>query len=176
MSMRDEFIEWWESRHYDEEDKEVKKAAWAAWQAAQAPASNEKTDNTATLYHALERIDELEKELAAAQAPASGKAVAEPFGADSAYAVAKEAGKSNIVISAELVVELIEALRAATSPASAVPEGWKLVPIDSTSEMDIAGMDGLYNSHDGYVIDRGDADAVWSAMIAAAPQPPKQEN
>ncbi len=31
---REEFIEWWQSRHYDDADVEVKKAAWCAWQAA----------------------------------------------------------------------------------------------------------------------------------------------
>jgi hypothetical protein len=34
MSDREAFIDWWESRHYDDEDREVKKAAWCAWQAA----------------------------------------------------------------------------------------------------------------------------------------------
>ena len=48
-------------------------------------------------------------------------------------------------------------------PAPSVPAGWKLVPIDSTSEMDDAGSDHC----DGY---RSTAEAVWSAMIAAAPE------
>ena len=48
-------------------------------------------------------------------------------------------------------------------PAPSIPEGWKLVPVDSTSEMDVAGSDHC----DGY---RSTAEAVWSAMIAAAPE------
>ncbi|WP_278366915.1 DUF551 domain-containing protein [Marinobacter salarius] len=34
MSDREAFIDWWESRHYDNEDREVKKASWCAWKAA----------------------------------------------------------------------------------------------------------------------------------------------
>ena len=65
-------------------------------------------------------------------------------------------------------------------PASAdVPEGWKIVPIYSTTEMDNAAREANYQMF----IDRDHADAVWTAMIAASPcvsqsaesEPPKQE-
>ena len=48
-------------------------------------------------------------------------------------------------------------------PAPSVPDGWKLVPIVSTHEMDYAG-----SSHcDGYL---STAQVVWDAMLAAAPE------
>ena len=47
--------------------------------------------------------------------------------------------------------------------AMSAPEGWKLVPIVSTAEMDNAGADHC----DGYW---NTAQAVWDAMLAAAPE------
>ena len=55
-----------------------------------------------------------------------------------------------------------------------VPEGWKLVPMESTSTMDIAGMDYINESYGDNVIERDDIDCIWQAMIAAAPQPPQE--
>ena len=48
-------------------------------------------------------------------------------------------------------------------PAPSAPDGWKLVPIVSTYDMENAGADRC----DGYLIT---AQAVWDAMIAAAPE------
>ena len=48
-------------------------------------------------------------------------------------------------------------------PAPSVPDGYKLVPIVSTDEMDNAGADHC----DGYL---STAQAVWDAMLAAAPE------
>ena len=48
-------------------------------------------------------------------------------------------------------------------PAPSVPDGYKLVPIVSTDEMDSAGADHC----DGYL---STAQAVWDAMLAAAPE------
>ncbi|ALV06662.1 hypothetical protein [Roseateles depolymerans] len=57
--------------------------------------------------------------------------------------------------------------------AQAVPEGWKLVPVEPTEAMGIAGGIALEASsaHDiiGPLID------AWSAMLAAAPQPATSE-
>ena len=47
--------------------------------------------------------------------------------------------------------------------APSVPEGWKLVPIVSTDEMDNAGSEHC----DGYL---STAQVVWDAMLAAAPE------
>ena len=47
--------------------------------------------------------------------------------------------------------------------APSVPEGWKLVPIVSTAEMDNAGADHCDGHWDT-------AQAVWDAMLAAAPE------
>lgn len=57
----------------------------------------------------------------------------------------------------------IEARVTGAQPAPSVPEGWKLVPIVSTAEMDNAGadhVDGHWNT----------AQAVWDAMLATAPE------
>lgn len=48
-------------------------------------------------------------------------------------------------------------------PTPSVPDGYKLVPIVSTDEMDNAGADHC----DGYL---STAQAVWDAMLAAAPE------
>ena len=48
-------------------------------------------------------------------------------------------------------------------PAPSVPDGYKLVPIVSTDEMDNAGADHC----DGHL---STAQAVWDAMLAAAPE------
>ena len=48
-------------------------------------------------------------------------------------------------------------------PAPSVPEGWKLVPIVSTYDMENAGSDHC----DGYM---STAQKIWDAMIAAAPE------
>ena len=59
--------------------------------------------------------------------------------------------------------EAIEARVTGAQPAPSVPDGWKLVPIVSTHEMDYAG-----SSHcDGYL---STAQVVWDAMLAAAPE------
>jgi hypothetical protein len=59
----------------------------------------------------------------------------------------------------------IVAWRQGTSakPALSTPEGWRLVPIVSTEEMDNAGSEHC----DGYL---STAQAVWDAMLAAAPE------
>lgn len=38
---KEQFLEWWESRAYDDEDREMKKAAWCAWKAALAQSANQ---------------------------------------------------------------------------------------------------------------------------------------
>jgi hypothetical protein len=51
-----------------------------------------------------------------------------------------------------------------------VPMGWKLAPLESTSDMDFAaGVADL-----DIPVDRDHAEAIWRIMIAAAPQPPEQ--
>lgn len=54
-------------------------------------------------------------------------------------------------------------------PAAAVPEGWKLVPVEPTEGMGQAG-------HDAWWYGEADEEmfsAVYSAMLAAAPEPTK---
>ncbi|MBB3227047.1 hypothetical protein FHW69_001648 [Luteibacter sp. Sphag1AF] len=50
-----------------------------------------------------------------------------------------------------------------------VPEGWKLVPIETTTEMEIAGGDAIVEKASNY----WKALQVWKAMLAAAPAPGK---
>ncbi len=50
-----------------------------------------------------------------------------------------------------------------TAPPPAVPQGWKLVPIEPTPEMWKAGLAHLFR----------DVDAVWRAMLAEVPEAPK---
>ena len=50
-----------------------------------------------------------------------------------------------------------------TAPPSAVPPGWKLVPIEPTEAMWKAGLAHLFR----------DVDAVWKAMLAEVPEAPK---
>lgn len=53
--------------------------------------------------------------------------------------------------------------------AGAVPEGWKLVPVASTSDMDIAAHDiGIMG------VSRDEAEIIWTVMLATAPQPPQE--
>ena len=72
----------------------------------------------------------------------------------------------------EVLCSIVDAVRAEAK--AAVPEGWKLVPKTSTSAMDRAGEDAYEGS--GYC-DCGNAngcsmEAVFDAMLAAAPVPP----
>lgn len=57
-----------------------------------------------------------------------------------------------------------QAARAQAEPSSGVPEGYRLVPVESTVEMDRAGGDAI--SAPVY-----DAECCWRAMVAAAPTP-----
>jgi len=50
------------------------------------------------------------------------------------------------------------------APAVAVPEGWKLVPVEPTEAMLDRGGEAVENGYFG--------DRVWSDMLAAAPEPP----
>ena len=45
------------------------------------------------------------------------------------------------------------------------PVGWKIVPIESTSAMDLAAENTQFDT----AIDRDHAEAVWAAMITASP-------
>jgi hypothetical protein len=55
----------------------------------------------------------------------------------------------------------------------AVPDGWMLVPIESTSEMDRTGRDALL-ACGNYEATARDAYLCWSEMLAAAPSPTKE--
>ena len=72
--------------------------------------------------------------------------------------------------SGDALIRLSDAIAAVednfAQPEPSVPEGWKLVPIVSTPEMDEAGSDHC----DGYLSYLSTAKAVWDAMLAAAPE------
>ena len=69
----------------------------------------------------------------------------------------------------------ISALRT-PSPAQ-VPEGWKLVPIEPTSAMKVAAFNTLEvpRPFDGHANGTAARNAVYRAMLAAAPTPPSAE-
>lgn len=55
-----------------------------------------------------------------------------------------------------------------TQPQPAVPEGWKLVPIEPTHEMTEQGaQEADWYAHNAY--------DCYKAMLDAAPQPPKED-
>ena len=109
-----------------------------------------------------------------------------PTKADGGYGPQQEANASLIAAAnPAAITELLDRLEAAekecdalrkgwndairqamdyAQPAPSVPDGYKLVPIVSTIEMDNAGADHC----DGYW---NTAQAVWDAMLAAAPEP-----
>lgn len=68
---------------------------------------------------------------------------------------------------ADAQVIALEALTAAQS--AQVPEGWKLVPVEPTVEMALAGADVIRNRARGKFV-RYVMHDVWAAMLAAAPQ------
>lgn len=64
------------------------------------------------------------------------------------------------------------------SPVVAVPQGWKLVPVEPNKQMRYhaqkASMD--HSPHGEWVKDEWpDVKRMWDAMLAAAPQPPEVE-
>lgn len=63
---------------------------------------------------------------------------------------------------------IVEFKRTQASPAS-VPEGWKLVPVEATKEIEQAFEHCKYSQCDY-------ADSYWDAMLAAAPTPPVSED
>lgn len=67
---------------------------------------------------------------------------------------------------AGLMDEVHQMLKRAT-PQPAVPEGWKLVPIEPTGQM-------LKHGTLARTLGNGGSDKVYKAMIDAAPQPPKE--
>lgn len=74
-----------------------------------------------------------------------------------------EASKAPIMSADERILSF-NVFNGELSSASAIPEGWKLVPIEPTPEMIRAG-------NECWMITEGNAPAYWSEMLAAAPQP-----
>lgn len=74
-------------------------------------------------------------------------------------------GKPDDEVSAvQMTVSRIDALLAGKLPAPAVPEGWRLVPVDPTEKM-------IGESIDAGRFDEDDAVFFWASMLAAAPKP-----
>lgn len=70
----------------------------------------------------------------------------------------------------ELYVEPQQpAVKTGRLKAAAVPEGWKLVPVELTEEMFAAANEHLHVNAKGRIY------AAWDGMLAAAPQPPTAE-
>lgn len=63
----------------------------------------------------------------------------------------------------QMTVSRIDALLAGQVPAPAAPEGWQLVPVELTKEMDLAA--------DPYAEGKLSRGFMWSDMLAVAPSP-----
>lgn len=70
----------------------------------------------------------------------------------------------------ELLQVLDKAL--AQQPAQAVPEGWKLVPVEPTDDMLVFGQEVWAAGRQGALEDCREAETIYSAMLAAAPAAP----
>ena len=56
-------------------------------------------------------------------------------------------------------------------PTTAIPEGWQLVPKSTTCDMDSAGSKAHYKNWDGSpTVTESDAESIYKAMLAAAPE------
>ncbi|HHQ4791289.1 TPA: hypothetical protein ACSP21_002184 [Aeromonas veronii] len=77
--------------------------------------------------------------------------------------------KLSIQITPEMRIRLMHAqsLEIEVPVSCVVPEGWKVVPIEPTDKMYVAG-ESAYWSKD---TNRGSIVSTYRAMIAAAPQP-----
>ena len=65
----------------------------------------------------------------------------------------------------------------ATAPAPAVPQGWKLVPVEPTPEMKAAGINiEVYSEVSDSIsaLTWAEVDAIYRAMLAATPAAPSQ--
>lgn len=55
--------------------------------------------------------------------------------------------------------------------ASAWPEGWKLVPVEPTHEMEVAGCEGYMRADGNFIMHNSSMGHAYAAMLAAAPTP-----
>ena len=55
---------------------------------------------------------------------------------------------------------------------SVIPAGWMIVPIEPTWEMQVAARDAVPFDDPDYGLSSSDVRAAYSAMLAAAPEPP----
>jgi len=58
-----------------------------------------------------------------------------------------------------------------TQPQPAVPEGWKLVPVEPTGDMEEAGCQGYMEADGNWVMHRSSMGFAYKAMLEAAPTP-----
>jgi hypothetical protein len=65
--------------------------------------------------------------------------------------------------------DCVTAMAAIDAGVGAVPEGWRLVPVEPTLEMIEVGAKAIWG---GALSFRGDASVSWRAMVDAAPTPP----
>lgn len=80
-----------------------------------------------------------------------------------------DAERALAVVKEYLTSQAATALR--LSAGGGVPEGWKLVPVEPTFEMQIAGRDAIIDASDDDNLDLStdDSDACYRAMLAASP-------
>ncbi|GKQ61230.1 hypothetical protein KAM338_14070 [Aeromonas caviae] len=77
--------------------------------------------------------------------------------------------KLNIALTPEMRVRLMyaETVEIDVPVSCVVPEGWKVVPVEPTDQMYVAGNSAYWSTS----TNRGAIVSTYSAMIAAAPQP-----
>ncbi|MGU5720501.1 hypothetical protein [Aeromonas hydrophila] len=77
--------------------------------------------------------------------------------------------KLSIKLTPEMRIRLMHAenLEIEVPVSCVVPEGWKVVPIEPTDQMYVAGNSAYWSTS----TNRGAIVSTYSAMIAAAPQP-----
>ena len=69
--------------------------------------------------------------------------------------------------------DIEDAIRALPLPASPVPDGWRVLPVEPDDAMIDAGFEALRNGEEwGRMKSPSE---IWEAMLAAAPAPPPQE-
>lgn len=77
-----------------------------------------------------------------------------------------------VSLAVSYLIEARAALTGTEQEAGAVPDGWKLVPIEATLKQQIIG-DEAYND---FVCRVAEVTQVYRAMVAAAPTPPAPDS
>ncbi|MEG2049891.1 MAG: hypothetical protein RR100_23815, partial [Comamonas sp.] len=182
------FFAWWSEKSGSMKDvhrfEGIKGVAYDAWKAALAatPAAGPVVPKWIDDPHDIEQGQMLNPEWVRQQQPAimpKGESAAAQLRAMATnYPTGHSWDKldAKACIRGALEIEALRALLATATglPAQAVPDGWKLVPVKLTEKMRCAGE--VVSSPSGnaqYGIGRNALALAWTALLDAAPTPPK---